>query len=294
MGGDGGVKATQRKYLRGAKNDDAHDDQKHVKRNQVLRTRICTQSAEPLREPIVCCELGNLYSKEAIITALLNKSVIPSCAHVRGLKDIKVLKFSPNPNTTEQQLQATGDETQPSKYICPITKQEFNGLQPFVAIWTTGFVLSERAIKQMGIEALQEEYGPFSAEDVIKLAPNEAQMDELRATMVSKRNKLKAEKASRKVEKISATVATEGGEGRKRKHNKTVAASTATGSVVDDTRAGKRISQASNLVKSAASAVVEQQSSSSVFKKLFHKDKAKDQEDRDLFMSGVGLRYSIS
>jgi len=38
----------------------------------------CAISKEPLKEPIVTCLFGNLYNKEAVITALLSKALILS------------------------------------------------------------------------------------------------------------------------------------------------------------------------------------------------------------------------
>lgn len=47
------------------------------------------------------------------------------------------------------------DEDSVSKYICPVTMVEMNAKQPFVVLRTTGWVLSERALKEIGIEKLQ-------------------------------------------------------------------------------------------------------------------------------------------
>ena len=45
MGGDGGTFATERKYVRGAKLEEK-DESRSAKQQQLLRTRVCTQSAE--------------------------------------------------------------------------------------------------------------------------------------------------------------------------------------------------------------------------------------------------------
>jgi hypothetical protein len=45
MGGDGGTYATQRNYVRGAKVEEK-DESKNVKQQQILRTRLCTQSGQ--------------------------------------------------------------------------------------------------------------------------------------------------------------------------------------------------------------------------------------------------------
>jgi len=58
-------------------------------------------SQEPLKQPIVACQLGNLYNKESVIMFLLDKSSKSSDAagkskladkfeHIRSRKDVKV------------------------------------------------------------------------------------------------------------------------------------------------------------------------------------------------------------
>ena len=46
MGGDGGVIAVKRKFIRGAKSEDGKDEKKNIKQQLILRTRICLQSSE--------------------------------------------------------------------------------------------------------------------------------------------------------------------------------------------------------------------------------------------------------
>jgi hypothetical protein len=45
MGGDGGVIATQRKFIRGAKSDE-QEEGKNIKKHQQQRTHECSQSSE--------------------------------------------------------------------------------------------------------------------------------------------------------------------------------------------------------------------------------------------------------
>ena len=51
MGGDGGVIATQRKFVRGAKSDEKEDG-KNVKQNQIIRSTTCALSAEVINKCI--------------------------------------------------------------------------------------------------------------------------------------------------------------------------------------------------------------------------------------------------
>lgn len=213
-------------------------------------------------------------------------------SHIRGLKDIKTLKLFANPNYSNEK---ETDGEMPAKFSCPITKMEFNGNHPFVAIWTTGFVLSEKAIKELGIEALQEEYGPFTVDDIIKLIPTASELEAQVAKMVERRNKKKKEKSSKKTEHSAEQ---ESGEPRKRKHKDESGGNQEKASRVDSSAGASgagvtSISKSNSLVKSANTAIKAQEESSSVFKGLFHKDHEKDKHDRDLFMSVAGIRYTL-
>lgn len=302
MGGDGGVIASQRKFVRGTKDPDAAEEVKHVRQNQEFRARHCAQSSTKLVEPIVCCELGNLYSKEAILTALIEKSMNPKFAHIRGLKDIKQLKFVPNPNYSIADEQ---DGEMPAMFLCPITNVEFNGAQPFVAIWTTGHVLSEKALREIGIDALQADYGPFESDDVIKLIPLDDELDALQHKMVVRRSQ-KKDKSKKRSSDEKPT-----GEGKvevngdechihkksKLKDGESSQINSNTGGGSSNRSSVKKVvtslTNSSRTVQAATEAISGQESSSKVFKDLFHKGGEKDKHDRDLFMSVSGLRYSL-
>lgn len=161
MGGDGGVIANQRRFIRGTKgggdsgitNGNSIDSQ-YNKDNQQVRAYTCALSNETLRqdEPIVACEMGYLYSKEALVMHLLNKEIKPlpaQFAHIRGLKDVRELQFTTrknNNNTAAGNITSTVVDnnststsavaaTAVTPYVCPITFLEFNGLTSFYFIW---------------------------------------------------------------------------------------------------------------------------------------------------------------
>lgn len=109
-------------------------------------------SQEPLQKPVVACELGRLYNKDAVIEALLDKSKATDVvSHLRSLKDVKDLKLTENPAWKEDEAVANGEsDEQKAKWICPVVGQEMNGQFRFVFIWTCGCVFSERALKEIG------------------------------------------------------------------------------------------------------------------------------------------------
>jgi hypothetical protein len=199
MGGDGGVIASNRKYLRGAgAADHTADRQKdqNEKSSLLERMRTCHLTKAPLNfnsTQIVACPYGRLYCKEAAVEALLrrqqddSKEVDELGSHIRGLKDLHAARFHVE----------NGSDV-PS---CPVTGVELNGKHAAFLIPKKDRdeqvnVLSERALKEMGIEALQADYGPFEKKDMIRLAPPESSMEEIREAVAKKHQ---AEKANKKV-----------------------------------------------------------------------------------------------
>ena len=72
----------------------------------MAKWRHCAISSQTLREPIVACYLGNLYNKESVIEALLDRSKMPELAmHIKSLKvrtyvrvwDIQGIPVNPPP-----------------------------------------------------------------------------------------------------------------------------------------------------------------------------------------------------
>lgn len=317
MGGDGGVLPTGRKFIRGCGKsvEDKKEDGKNVTKAQIMRTVICAQSSEPLTEPIIACEMGNLYSKEAMLLAIINKTLNPLHSHVRGMKDVITLKFTSNPAYSS--ADEADDKSRP-RFICPVTSMEFNGIHPFAAIWSTGYVISVKAIREIGIEALQQDYGPFDAEDIVQLVPAEGdsqaqkvQMDVRREKVQNMKNQKKLLKSSKRTSETALISAEEdttldatsnsGAKSVKRVKNeldvkkmkatssdasKNFGAVSAAGSAVS-------LTSATSVARRAEEAVQSQESKSKVFKDLFHKGHEADKHDRDLFMSISGLRYTL-
>jgi len=202
MGGDGGVIASNRKYLRGAgaadhTADAARNKAQNEKESLLERMRTCHLTKAPLNfsQSIVACPYGRFYSKEAAVEALLRRKQDSSKdelgSHIRGLKDLYSARFH-----------IDGRSNVPS---CPVTGVELNGKHPALLIpnkkGEEPNVLSERALKEMGVEALQADYGPFEKETMIRLAPPESMMEEIREAVAKKQELEKANKKSKKERK---------------------------------------------------------------------------------------------
>jgi len=147
---------------------------------------------------IVACPYGKLYKREKVLEALLYRSQTGGGGgdnntlgtHVRGMKDLYPVRFHVTASTsTSANGAAIGSSKQTYTPTCPITGSEIgSGNIPCYLIVRTKKskdktkdatdevelnpnVLSESAIKEMGIAGLQTEYGPFLEEDIIRLAP---------------------------------------------------------------------------------------------------------------------------
>jgi hypothetical protein len=234
--------------------------------------------------------MGNLYNKESILKGLIDKSLNPSFSFIRNMKDVKTLIFHPNPNYSIEK-ESEGEYT--PMFMCPITKIELNGIHPFVVIWSTGFVISEKAIKTLGFDGLQD-YGPFTEDDIIRLLPSTAEeIDNQVRKMVHRRNNAKLLKKKTKEENKEVGLSDEVDDNNKNKKRKHEEKDNDNKNNIPE-KLTTKISHASNLVKSAADQIKQQESNSNVFKNLFHKDHEKDRHDKDLFMTVAGIRYNLN
>ena len=204
MGGDGGTKATKRKFLgstalgkrKGVPGDIDLVANKTNDTGTITETALgtCAMSTEPLRDPIVCCELGNLYNKEEVVKYLLNqkgarvKLFNGAFQHIRKLKDVKTAIFSKRTDTGKNYLP-------PKCWNCPVTGLEMNGRTPFCLSWSSGKIYSMRAVHEV-----PEACGDLSA-GVIPLAPSTLEKDKLRKAIVEKREKRKREKKLKRSKK---------------------------------------------------------------------------------------------
>lgn len=67
-------------------------------------------------------------------------------------------RLTPNPAYAEDRAV---DGPEPARFMCPVTLQEMNGSHSFVVLFSTGWVLTEKATKEVGIAGLQVKYSPL-------------------------------------------------------------------------------------------------------------------------------------
>ena len=290
MGGDGGVVATNRKYMRGAGkagHTADHASHQYKSKSELLASSLeimtnCALTKLPLWKippsdsesqdnkqlmgsssaTIVACPYGRLYHKEAAIQALLrrkqqidngNSSELGD--HIRGLKDMYDVRA----------YVSTKSDSGPTM-ICPVTDKALNGSIPAILLVPgnpeTANVLSEGAIQQLGgMDALETEYGPIKRQ--VRLAPSAQMLKETIEPQVSKeqeeeekakKNKKKNKKDKKKKNKRKHDVDDRDDKEDKKQRSSmtTVAASTTTkGTVADAARAAVSAASKSNNVLSS-------------------------------------------
>ena len=231
MGGDGGTKATGRKYLRGAKSAAKGDAEKSAKTEAKKEQAVAllsksALSGAPLEKPVVADATGCLFNKDEIVMGILDKSLKRSAefSHIRSLKDVVECVLTANPAYKQQRGKATALDGEsalrgPAKWMCPLTQDSMNGGQAFCVVRATGAVISQRALRSIPRAALREALGvtdSFSTSLDVAAAGAEADAMDLivlgmeadgraavRAAAVARR---KAKKALKKAKKAGGAV----------------------------------------------------------------------------------------
>mmetsp|Transcript_81496 Transcript_81496/g.143923 ORF Transcript_81496/g.143923 Transcript_81496/m.143923 type:complete len:274 (+) Transcript_81496:92-913(+) len=158
-----------------------------------VRMTCCKISQQVLQEPVVACKLGNLYNKEAVIGALLNRTMPDEVSHVRALKDVKQCIIS---------WAEAENEDGRRRMVCPVTREDLDtGSARAVVLWSSGAVISAKSVKEMKMKECPVSNKPIDLEkDVIQLAPDAEEFAKLRQKLpASKKRKKEAAPAAEAV-----------------------------------------------------------------------------------------------
>ncbi|NXE38272.1 RTF2 protein, partial [Ptilorrhoa leucosticta] len=201
MGCDGGTIPKRHELVKGPRKVEKVDKVAEL----VARWFYCALSQEKLRRPIVACELGRLYNKDAVIEFLLDKSPgkspMESASHIKSIKNVTELKLVDNPAWGGDKESSKGDkcgDLQAARFICPVVGLEMNGRHRFCFLRSCGCVFSERALKEIKSEVCHKCGVPFQEEDVIVLNGSKEDVEILKKRMEERRLKSKLEKKSKK------------------------------------------------------------------------------------------------
>ncbi|XP_030276362.1 replication termination factor 2 isoform X4 [Sparus aurata] len=210
MGCDGGTIPKRHELVKGPKKVEKVDKNAEL----AAKWKYCALSQEKLKRPIVSCDLGRLYNKDAVIEYLLDKSAerpnAETVVHIRGIRDIKELNLTDNPEWEGERRNAKGDRYEDincGMFICPVVGLEMNGKHRFCYLQTCGCVFSDRAMKEVKTEICHKCGDPFKIEDVIVLNGTKEEVEKLREKMEERRTKAKIKK-SKKSKAAEAAVST--------------------------------------------------------------------------------------
>lgn len=212
MGCDGGTIPKRHELVKGPKKVEKVD------RNAELaaKWKYCALSQEKLRRPIVACEMGRLYNKDAIIEYLLDKSAerpnAEAVTHIRGIKDVKELNLTDNPEWEGERRNTKGDRYEDihcGMFICPVVGLEMNGKHKFCYLQTCGCVFSDRAMKEVKTEICHKCGDLFKEEDIIVLNGTKEEVEKQKEKMEERRAKAKTKtkksKKSKSAEAVSSS-----------------------------------------------------------------------------------------
>nr|XP_057911457.1 replication termination factor 2 [Doryrhamphus excisus] len=211
MGCDGGTIPKRHELVKGPKKVEKVDKNAEL----AAKWKYCALSQEKLRRPIVACELGRLYNKDAVIEYLLDKSAerpnTEAVTHIRGTKDIKELNLTDNPEWEGERRNTKGDKYEDihcGMFICPVVGLEMNGRHRFCYLQTCGCVFSDRALKEVKTEICHKCGDPFQDSDIIVLNGTKEEVEKLTQKMEEKRAKAKTKTKKSKKSKAAESVTT--------------------------------------------------------------------------------------
>ncbi|KAK0043938.1 protein RTF2 [Biomphalaria pfeifferi] len=202
MGCDGGTIPKRDELVRTKKKGEKKDKISEL----AFKWKHCAISQEALVKPIVACELGRLYNKESILEFLLDRSKFDVAAqldHLRGLKDVKELNLTDNPEKRPKDADKGDSYTDPSisDFICPVVGLEMSGTFKFCFIWSCGCVMSERALKEVKTDVCHKCGKSYKDEDVIVLNGTEEEVADMRRNMELRQSLAKLSKKNKRAEK---------------------------------------------------------------------------------------------
>ncbi|KAF6089261.1 replication termination factor 2 [Phyllostomus discolor] len=201
MGCDGGTIPKRHELVKGPKKVEKVDKDAEL----VAQWNYCALSQEILRRPIVACELGRLYNKDAVIEFLLDKSSEKApgkaASHIKSIKNVTELRLSDNPAWEGDRGNTKGDkhdDLQRARFICPVVGLEMNGRHRFCFLRCCGCVFSERALKEIKAEVCHTCGAAFQEDDVIVLNGSKEDVAALRGRMEERRLRARLQKKAKK------------------------------------------------------------------------------------------------
>lgn len=187
-GGDGGATGAESRDCYLKMYAEKKPDKVDPNETRICKWSTCALSQETLKPPCAIDRLGNVFNKESLVRALLDKTLPSQFSHIRGLKDMIAIHLDPIPGI---RVYHDGSET---KFQCPITSLEFNGKYKFFALERCGHVVSAKALKELQSTSCLVCHAAFSESEKIVINGNEEEVEALRLKMEQDRSKVREKK----------------------------------------------------------------------------------------------------
>ncbi|ELT93342.1 hypothetical protein CAPTEDRAFT_157491 [Capitella teleta] len=206
MGCDGGTIPRRDELVRRKKKPEKKDKDAELS----AKWKHCAISQEPLRNPILACELGRLYNKESVLEFLLDKSKFEfaeNFSHIKSLKDVHELNFTDSSYMKcAEKGDAYIDSSSRSKYICPIAGLEMSGKYRFVYLLKCFCVFSERGLREVKSDTCSKCCKKYSSDEIIPLNGTPEEVEKLRSRIEERKLKAKLERRGKKKARAEAAV----------------------------------------------------------------------------------------
>jgi len=197
MGGDGGSIPGRKDLVREPRRAQISEKELEL----YMKWRMCQLTQNPLKPPIVADQRGRLYSKEAVIEAILDKTNGEKCPQIRSLKDVKELNLTPNPifeDKPDVGGVGTYKDWNVTPWICPVVGLEMNGKHRFCVIWDCGCVISEKALLEVKSDVCHKCAKPFDKLAILVLNGSDEENSEFREYLETKKAAAKFAKKNEK------------------------------------------------------------------------------------------------
>ncbi|KAJ6244275.1 protein c20orf43 [Anaeramoeba flamelloides] len=164
-----------------------------------IKWSCCTLTKKPLEEPVVLCPLGRLFNKQDLLVALMKKKLPNEYSYITSIKDLVTLKLTQNKNYLEQ----SGEENV-TRFICPISGIEMNGLSKFVAFAKCGHVVAKTSIEKLQLKTCPLCEQKLHKNDIKIINPDRKYQKYLLKQIILNKKKKKKKKKRNKIKKESS------------------------------------------------------------------------------------------
>lgn len=126
----------------------------------------------------MACRLGYFYCKEAILKALIDKSLPKKFKYITSIKDVSDVNLAVNTKSNAA-----------FPFVCPLSQIEFNGMNRFVLIWSCGCAYSEKLFnetKNVEKNKCMLCSKPFKRDDIVSLNMTTDQQETVKSEIIKK------------------------------------------------------------------------------------------------------------